>query len=67
MKVKAKRLGFYGNKRRNVGVLFNLKSSEEFSKSWMEEVKEDKKPAQKSSKAKPAKKETMEDSSEDVI
>ena len=38
MKVKAMRLGFYGNKRRSPGAVFHLKKSEDFSKSWMKEV-----------------------------
>ena len=66
MKVKAKRIGFYGNKRRKAGSVFNIKDVKEFSKAWMEEIKDDSK-SKKSSKAKPAEKDAVKDSSEDVI
>jgi len=46
VKVKAKRLGFYGNKRRREGDSFFLKSDKDFSDKWMvKESKASKKPA----------------------
>lgn len=56
MKVTAKQLGFYGNKKRQVGAVFNLKDGEkDFSEKWMKTVEGDKKPVTKNSKAKAAK------------
>lgn len=36
MKVKAIKLGYYGDKRRREGDVFFLKKAEDFSKNWME-------------------------------
>jgi len=38
MKVKATRLGFYGNFRRKPGAEFVLSDEKHFTKSWMEKV-----------------------------
>tara|TARA_R110002012_G_scaffold239664_2_gene413707 strand:- start:2467 stop:2658 length:192 start_codon:yes stop_codon:yes gene_type:complete len=43
MKVKATRLGFYGNSRIKEGVTFEIKSEEEFSEKWMEYIDKPKK------------------------
>lgn len=43
MKVKATRLGFYGNSRIKEGVTFEIKSEQEFSKNWMEYIDKPKK------------------------
>ncbi len=38
MLVRAKRLGFYDNKRRKPGQEFHINSEKEFSKVWMERL-----------------------------
>lgn len=38
MRVKATRIGYYGNKRQKEGEQFVLKSEKDFSKTWMEKV-----------------------------
>jgi hypothetical protein len=38
MKVRAKRQGSYDHKRRRPGVVFDIKSEQEFSVLWMEKV-----------------------------
>lgn len=38
MKVRATRLGFYGNRRRKEGQEFILDDPDHFSKNWMESV-----------------------------
>lgn len=38
MKVRAKRLGYYGHKRRKEGAEFVIQSDKDFSESWMEQV-----------------------------
>jgi len=65
MRVRAKRLGYYGTKRKREGEKFDisdLKKNEKdefpmaFSKAWMENLEEEKSEApSKVSKAKPAK------------
>lgn len=40
MKVKAKRLGYFGNKRVREGEIFEINSEELFSTAWMEKVSE---------------------------
>ena len=42
MKVKAKKLGFFGGKYRKVGDTFDCPTDQEFSNSWMEKVKKGK-------------------------
>lgn len=42
MKVRAKRLGYYDNKRRQEGQSFHIRSKKDFSKAWMAEVKKGK-------------------------
>lgn len=42
MKVKATKLGYYNHKRQREGAVFFLKSKEDFSKNWMEEISEEK-------------------------
>lgn len=62
MKVKAKQLGFYGNKKKAIGTIFNLSDGEkDFSDKWMEKIEGDKKPAPiKASKAKASKGKSVE-------
>lgn len=38
MKVKAKKLGYYNNKRQHVGTEFALTDASHFSKNWMEKL-----------------------------
>ena len=38
MKVKAKELGYYGDKRRKEGAIFHIKSEKFFSEKWMIDV-----------------------------
>jgi len=40
MKVRAKRLGFFGATRRREGEVFDIPSEKQFSKLWMEKVEE---------------------------
>lgn len=47
MKVRAKEVGYYGNKRRKEGVEFFLRDKEHFSKKWMILVDEKAKPAKR--------------------
>ena len=51
MKVKAKKLGFYGNVRQKPGDVFVLKDAKHFSPKWMVEVGEDGKPLKAEAKA----------------
>lgn len=77
MKVRATKLGYYGDKRRKEGDTFFLKSEEAFSENWMEKVlkaSESKKESKKVSgkkKSKKAPEVTAEaeasDSSQEVI
>ena len=62
MKVKAKSLGYYGDKRRYAGQVFHIKKLEEFSFKWMEaldfdpEAEPEKKKVKKKSSKKVSKK-----------
>ena len=38
MKVKAKKLGYYNNKRQHAGTEFALTDASHFSKNWMERL-----------------------------
>lgn len=49
MKVRAKKLGYYGLRRRQEGEVFELKDEKFFSETWMEKLESKK-------KSKPAKK-----------
>jgi hypothetical protein len=51
MKVVAKRIGFYGLKRRRAGEIFEIQSEKEFG-SWMEKVEKEPVLAKSKSKAK---------------
>lgn len=65
MKVKAIRLGYYGNARRRVGDVFHVESEKEFSKNWMEKVSDKPKPKVKGAKVEPEKEDEV--SGADVI
>lgn len=41
MKVRAISLGYYGERRRYPGEVFEIKTEKEFSRNWMEKVSED--------------------------
>jgi hypothetical protein len=55
MKVKALKLGYYDNKRRREGQVFDIKNEKEFSEKWMEYVEKDEKPSVKVEKPREAK------------
>ena len=40
MKVKAKELGYYNDKRRRVGEVFEVAGDQAFSTKWMEKIEE---------------------------
>ena len=55
MKVRAKSMGYYRDRRQKEGAVFFLKKAEDFSEKWMEKVdgeKEEKKEPKKPSRAK---------------
>jgi len=67
MKVRALRLGYYGDKRRREDAVFFLKDKSHFSEKWMEVIEENAKPKRKKA-ASPKKVESKEvDSNAEVI
>lgn len=64
MKVKAKKLGYYGNKRRREDQVFHIKSEKDFSEVWMKKLdSESSSPAKKKKKA-PSKAKASEEKAE---
>lgn len=66
MKVRATRLGYYGDKRRRPGDEFVISGPDHYSFRWMEKVESAKPPKKKATK-KSEDKEVVQDSNSEVI
>ena len=66
MKVKATKLGYYGDRRRREGDVFFIKSEEELSQKWMEVLEEKAEPPKKKKAKAKAKAKPKVEESKDV-